>query len=287
MKIIIVAIFLILFAPCILNAQDEQPKINPIKTHSISLKFLGSPTWPLGISYGQMLTDRLSMEMGVGIFSLGAGVEYYITNPRKHKFNLNTGLYGSLNYDGYPMLYLPLGVSYLTKTSFQYNINAGVLYAENVNLTGNDNNLSPWVGLTISKRFGEDVEILQNAKKTESLNIISVRLGFVYPLIGINYERLLNPNIGLEASIGFLGVSAGANVYFPSIKPGKIGFKTGLAQGVNHNLLAGVEMSTYVPFGINYLAKNNFVFSVDVGPQYWYDAGEFIVGFSFKLGKAF
>jgi hypothetical protein len=282
-----IAIFLILFAPGMLNAQDEQPITNPIKAHSISLKLIGSPTWPLGISYGQMLTDRLSMEMGVGILSIGAGVDYYITNPRKHRFNLNTGLYGSYNYDGFPMVYIPLGVSYLSKKSFQYNINAGVLYAENVSISGNGNNVSPWFGLTVSKRFGQDIEALKSEQKTELTNIISARFGFVFPFIGINYERLLSPNLGLEASIGFIGASAGVNVYFPSIKPGKIGFKTGLTQGVLINPLEGVETSTYIPIGISYLAKSSFVLSIDCGPQYWYSDQDFLPGFSAKIGKAF
>ena len=282
-----IAIFLILFAPGMLNAQDEQPITNPIKAHSISLKLLGSPTWPLGISYGQMLTDRLSMEMGVGVFSFGAGVDYYITNPRKHRFNLNTGLYGSYNYDGFPMVYIPLGVSYLGKKSSQYNINAGVLYAENVSSLENGNDISPWFGLTISKRFGQDIETLKSEQKTELSNIISLRLGFVLPFIGINHERLLSPNLGLEASIGFIGASAGANVYFPSIKPGKIGFKTGLTQGVLINPLAGVETSTYIPIGISYLAKSSFVLSIDCGPQYWYSDQDLSPGFSAKIGKAF
>lgn len=279
------AIFLILFAPCILKAQDEKPEYNPIKAQSISLRFFGAPTWPLGISYGQMLTDRLSAEIGLGIYSLGAGVEYYFTNPRKHRLIWNTGLYFSFNYDAEPMLYLPLGISYISKKSFQYNLNAGVLYGENVSVSGN--NISLRLGLTISKRFGEDLETIKSEKQTELLNIISVRLGFVFPFIGINYERLLTPNIGLEASIGVLGVSAGANVYFPSIKPGKIGFKTGLTQGVNVDPNGGIEMSTYVPFGINYLANNSFVFSFDVGPQYWYANKDFLPGFSVKIGKAF
>ena len=282
-----IAIFLILSTPSILNAQDEQPISNPIKAHSISLKLFGSPTLPLGISYGQMLTDRLSMEMGVGILSFGAGVDYYITNPRKHRFNLNTGLYGSYNYDGYPMIYIPLGVSYLGKKSFQYNINAGVLYAENVSISGNGENVSPWFGLTISKRFGQDIETLKSEQKTELSNIISLRLGFVLPFIGVNYERLLSPNLGLEASIGFIGASAGANVYFPSIKPGKIGFKTGITQGVMIFPLLGVETSTYLPLGISYLTKSSFVLSIDCGPQYWYTDQEFLPGFSAKIGKAF
>ena len=108
-----IAILFIFFASRILIAQTEETLTNSIKAHSVSIKLLGSPTLPLGISYGQMLSDRLSMEMGVGVFSFGAGVEYYITNPRKHRFNLNTGIYGSYDYDGFPMIDLPLGVSYL------------------------------------------------------------------------------------------------------------------------------------------------------------------------------
>ena len=142
-------------------------------------------------------------------------------------------------------------------------------------------------GLTIGKRFGQDVKTLKGVKQTELLNIVSVKLGYVSPFIGINYERLVNSHLGLEASIGILGVSAGANVYFPSIKPDKFGFKTGLTQGVSVFPLIGVEMSTYMPFGINYLSKGSFVFGLDAGPQYWYDNKEFSAGFSIKMGKAF
>ena len=279
-----IAIFLILFAPGILNAQDMSPKTNPIGAHSISLRLIGPPTMPLGISYGQMLTDRLSMEIGVGIISFGSGLKYYITDPQKYRFNLYTGGYGSVFYDGGPMFYLPLGVSYMGKKSFQYNIDAGVLYEEN-SVFGNTT--SPWFGLTISKRFGQDFETLRSEKQTELSNVITARFGFVFPFIGINYERLLSPNVGIEASIGLIGVSAGANVYFPSIKPGKIGFKTGLNQGVSINPLAGVETSTYLPIGINYLSKSHYVLSFDFGPQYWYVDEEFLPGFSVKIGKAF
>jgi hypothetical protein len=285
MKNIKISIFLILFAPFILNAQDEQPKTNLIKAHSISLKVLGAPSWPIGISYGQMITDRFSMEIGVGAYSAGAGLEYYITNPRKHRFNLNTGVYGSFDYDGFPMFYVPLGVSYFGKKHFQYNLNAGVLYTEGFTINGN--NLSPLVGLTITKRFGQDVETLKREKQTELLNVVSARVGFVFPLVGVAYERLLNPNVGLEASIGFIGASAGVNAYFPSIKPRKIGFKIGLAQGVNITPLAGIETSTYLPVGINYLSRRGFVLGIDLGPQYWYIDEEFLVGFSLKVGKAF
>lgn len=282
-----IAILFIFFASRILVAQTEETLSNSIKAHSVSIKLLGSPTLPLGISYGQMLSDRLSMEMGVGVFSFGAGVEYYITNPRKHRINLNTGIYGSYDYNGFPMIYLPLGVSYLGKNHFQYNLNVGLLYAQNENFIDNRNKTSPWFGLTISKRFGQDIETLMSEEETDFSNVICARLGFVFPFVGINYERLLNPNLGLEATIGLIGASAGVNVYFSSIKPGKLGFKSGLSQGISVIPLEGIENSTYMPIGFSYLASSSFVFSVDFGPQYWYSEKKFLTGFSVKIGKAF
>lgn len=281
------AIIIILMAPGMLISQTTQPDAHLIRAHSISLKIMGAPTWPIGISYGQMLTDRISMEMGIGVLSVGAGIEYYLSNPRKNKFNISTGLFGSINFDGYPMVYLPISASYWGRNNFQYSINAGPLYAENVSISEHAGNFSPWFGIGISKRFGEDVDMIRNTQETDLRNIVSIRFGLIYPFAGISYERLLTPHIGLDASIGFLGLSIGSNVYFPSIKPGKIGFKTGITQGVNHNLLAGIGMSTYVPFGIHYLSESSFVFSIDGGPQYWYQDEEFLPGFSIRLGKAF
>lgn len=270
-----------------LNAQEEHPKTYQLKAHLVSLKLLGSPSWPLGISYGQMLTNKLSMEIGVGFFSSGVGFDYYFTNLRKHRFNMNTGLYGSINYDGFPMIYLPLGFSYLSKGNFQFNLNAGALYSENVSSLENGENISPWFGLTISKRFGQDVETLKNVQKIELKNIISARFGFISPYIGINYERLFNANIGIEATVGFLGVSTGVNFYLQSLKPGKIGFKTGINQGILIIPLLGIETSTYLPFGLTYLSKNCYVLSLDFGPQYWHNDNDFLAGYSIKIGKAF
>jgi|GEM_PF-1159325 len=303
------AIFLTLFGPYILKAQDGQPINNPIKKQSISLKFVGY-TFPLGISYSQMLTDRLSMEIGFGIVSFGAGFDYYITNPRTHRFNLNTGIHGFLDYDAQPFVYLPLGVSCFGKNNFQYSINAGVIYSEVVSSRVLGNNASPSFGLTISKRFGQDfetskseqdIETSKSEQKTEFRNIISWRLGYIYPVIGINYERLLSPNLGLEATIGLIGASAGVNVYFPSIRPGKIVFKTGLNRGVSMGF-NGLQKATYLPIGINYLFKGSFVLGVDFGllhesedfipdfsnanfPNAYFS--DFEGGFSIKLGKAF
>ena len=103
------------------------------------------------------------------------------------------------------MVYFPLGVSYLGKKNFQYNINVGALYSKDVRLVRKDFNFWPWFGLSIAKRFGEDNKTLKSENQTEVLpinksdkiensgisqnkstpyNIISARIGFLFPFIG-------------------------------------------------------------------------------------------------------
>jgi len=78
------------------------------------------------------------------------------------------------------------------------------------------------------------------------------------------YERLLNPFLSVEAGLGFLGISAGAKVYFPSIRPGTLRFHTGVTESYGGDLWNGVEPRTYIPLGINMLTKNNIWLSADV-----------------------
>lgn len=278
-----IAIFLILFATGILNAQDEQPKTNPIKAQSISLKFLGSPTWPIGISYSQMLNQRVSFEIGAGILSAGAGFNFYITNPQYHRLNLYTGLFASINFDGYGMFYFPVGVTYFGKKNFQYSVDVGVLSAENVSMFEDGTNPSPWFGLKVGYSFGDDVETVKQIEKTTKKNIISVQLSATDVLAGVIYERLITPFLGLEAGLGFLGASVGARVYFPSIRAEKLGFHLGLSQSVGY-----FGNHTYFPVGINWLSQNNFMLSLDAGPQLINDDNNSIMpSFSFRVGKAF
>jgi len=71
------------------------------------------------------------------------------------------------------------------------------------------------------------------------------------------------------------------------MKPGKLGFKTGFTYGVMVFPYVAVLTSAYVPIGMNYLSRSNFVLSVDAGPQYWYGERDYLIGFSVKVGKAF
>ncbi|MEJ6795852.1 MAG: hypothetical protein QNK63_03985 [Flavobacteriales bacterium] len=292
MKIIITIYIMLLFGVS-LHAQEEIKATYRIKSKTISLKLIGAPTAPLGVSFNQKINDRLSLEFGVGVFSLGTGLEYSLSNPRKRRFNLNTGLFGSVTFDGSTMVYVPFGFSYLGKKDFQYSANIGVLYAEDVYSVFPNSQFNPWFGISIGKRFGE--EVLQKNRdgngampenvieKTDLRNVLSGKIGgWSSPLIAINFERLIGPYFGLEYAIGLVGISAGANVYFPAITPSKISLKTGVRVGSG---LSGLEFENYVyvPMGLNYMTKDNVIIGFDIVRDY----GDNEMGASLKIGKAF
>ena len=274
---------LLLFFICSTNAWYSQKATTEnilFDPNFIAVKFYGAPTFPIGVAYGQMINDRVSMEIGIGFLSIGSGIELFLTNPRKHKLNLNTGVFGSYNFDGFPMVYFPLGVSYLGKKNFQYNINVGALYSKDVRLVRKDFNFWPWFGLSVGARFGKDNSTQYNLEATEPIetiitdkidtiklsekksnasNIISARIGFLNPLIGINYERLITPKIEIETTVGFLGASLGAHVYFTGLKPKQLNFKMGITNGIFilDKVIDFSYFTIYVPVGFNYLSENN------------------------------
>ena len=270
-----------------MSAQDTLINENELHTHGISIHILGAPTWPIGITYSQMLNDRMLLHLGAGVLSSGFGVEYFITQTRRQRINISTALYGSINYDGFPMVYVPLGLGYTGRKGFHYAINGGLMYCENVSLTENGKAISPWFGFSLGKRFGADVRSTRNAKPSPLRNSISGRLSIVYSLIGIAYERYIFPNLGIEASLGLPGASLGFNLYGPSIKPDKVSFKIGISQGVLYNPFYGMEHISFAGVGIQYLALKGFLFSIDGGPQYFYAEESILPGIVLKLGKAF
>ena len=271
------------FSILMAEGQVESPGINSIKSNNVSIGLNGAPTWPIGISYSQMLNNRVAFEIGAGILSAGAGFNFYITNPQYHRLNLYTGLFASINTDGYGMFYLPVGITYFGKKNFQYSVDVGVLSAENVSMFEDGTNPSPWFGLKVGYRFGDDVETVKQIEKTTKKNIISVQLSLTDVLVGVIYERLITPFLGLEAGLGFFGASVGARVYFPAIRTEKLGFHLGVSQSVGY-----FGNHTYFPVGINWLSQNNFMLSFDAGPQLINDDNNSVMpSFSFRVGKAF
>lgn len=274
----------------IVSGQTSVPDRKMLKSNSISLSLAGGPAWPAGITYGQLLSNHLSFEMGAGVFSAGAGLHYYITDPRTHSFIPYTGLVGMISYDADPMFYIPAGISILGKKNYQVSADAGILYSEGTSLTGSDSNLSPWFGVKVGKRFGEDIEQIKESERSELKNIVSVNIGYIDILLGVVYERLISPYWGIEAGIGLIGVSLGTKIYFPAIITNHLGFHVGAITSTGTFPLFGpTGIKTYFPLGINYLTDNAFRFSIDVGPQYWYNSGggSFGPGINLRFGKAF
>jgi hypothetical protein len=267
-----------------LNAQDEQPKTNSIKGQSISLGLMGAPAWPIGISYGQMLTNRISFEIGVGLVASGAGITYFITDPRNKRLILHAGLFAGINYSGFGMYYLPVGVTYFSKKNFQFSVDVGVMSSKNVSLLENGNNPSPWFGLKVGRRFGNNIESLESKEKNFKKNIICAKLGADDPWIGITYERLLSQYIGTEVQIGLVGAALGAKFYYPGNNTGRTSLYVGVMPG--WGFMGGLK--TYFPIGISIMTKDNERISFDAGPRIWHDdEEENFLGFSIKVGKAF
>ena len=50
--------------------------------------------------------------------------------------------------------------------------------------------------------------------------------------VGISYERILTPELGLEARIGAWGASGGLNYYINGLQQGKVRFRTGAHLGI-------------------------------------------------------
>ena len=236
-----------------------------------------------------MLNNRLSFELGVGIGSAGARVDVYLTNPGIHRFNVYTGLSASVTYEAFPMVYLPVGLTYFGEKNFQYSIDGGVMWSEGVSLSGEDVNVSPWFGLKVGYRFGEDLATLKQMEKTEKKNIISLQMGWYDVMAGVVYERLITPFWGIEAGAGFLGASAGTKFYFPAIIQGQVGFHVGVSESLGFVFMNGYSgIKTYLPVGINLLTRNNFSYSLDAGPQIWHqENNDILLSFALRVGKAF
>ena len=282
-------IFLLLVATYV-KAQEAPVTQVAYKSKSISLELLGLPAWPVGINYSQMLSNKISMEVGVGAMSLGLGAKMFFKEPQIRKINYYVGISGSMNYDGFPMFYVPIGASYTTKGNFEYSFDAGIMGTNDDSLM-DEGGLSPWVGIKIGRRFGESKGstffINETASKpleyTKDNNIISVSMQALDPVFAVTYERLFSPYVSGEVTLGFIGYGIGANLYLPGLRYNKVEFKTGVKYGGGYVFGEAV----YIPIGINYFSNNGLVFSFDLGPRFELDYNDVMIGFSLRIGKAF
>lgn len=268
------------------EAQDKQPFKRTVRANSLSIGLIGAPGWPIGISYSKFVSPRTSLTLGAGVFSSGAGVNVFLTNPASKRFNLYTGIFGSVNYDGFPMIYLPIGASYIGKKNMEYKIDVGILSSDNVSLQGNGSNPSPWFGAGIGYRFGEDITTLLSEEKLQVKNFISILVSTGDPIFGATYERLISPYLGVEAGLGVIGASVGARYYLPSLRPGRLSLQIGLVESYgNYVFVEGFK--THIPVGVSMISKGNYRFGFEAGPAVENDTYDILPSFAFKFGKGF
>lgn len=85
------------------------------------------------------------------------------------------------------MFYFQLGISFLGKKNYQINADVGILFSENTSLSGSGSNPSPWFGLKLGKRFGEDIEDLKTRDQKKLKNILSLNIGYFDITFGVVY----------------------------------------------------------------------------------------------------
>ncbi|PKP18054.1 MAG: hypothetical protein CVU05_14360 [Bacteroidetes bacterium HGW-Bacteroidetes-21] len=131
--------------------------------------------------------------------------------------------------------------------------------------------------------FGMESQVANNLDNNSDRNIIFLKLGFLDPWIGLGYERIIIPNLGLETSISLLGASLGPKLYFPAFSSGKIVFHTGVIHAWGFG-----GLKAYVPMGFDAISSGGFIFSLNLGPQFWYEnTNEVLFCMSLRLGKSF
>lgn len=153
----------ILLCSALMFSQTKKDGFDGLKKNAISFNFIGT-TPVIGLTYERILSQYVSLELGVGIPSIGAGVKIMPFKIKATAIMFTTGLtttYADYN-DGYlasgkrVQLYVPLGMSYYGIKGFNFGIDIGPSYRmfiKDSNSINDDNGFIPWAGLKIGQRF--------------------------------------------------------------------------------------------------------------------------------------
>jgi hypothetical protein len=133
------------------SVDQQEYKINGISFN------MGGTSPVLGITYERAVSDKISLEFGVGFPSIGMGMKLFPYGIRQQKSMFHVGFTANyLNsgdgeitgFEGF-ILYLPIGLSYYGKNGFNFGIDAG---PGNVR-EGFYSDLIPYGNIKIGKRF--------------------------------------------------------------------------------------------------------------------------------------
>lgn len=162
MRKIFFIISMLLFATTIFS-QAKQDGFDGLKKNAISLNFIGT-TPVIGLTYERILSQYMSLELGVGIPGFGAGVKIMPFKIKASTIMFTTGL--TTTYSDYKdgwlasgkrvTLYVPIGMSYYGIKGFNFGIDIGPgyrMFIKDSNSRNDDNGFLPWAGLKIGQRF--------------------------------------------------------------------------------------------------------------------------------------
>lgn len=155
-KSTILVIFSILLVSFSSIAQETTSGIEGMRKNAISFNILGTTPF-VGITYDRIVSENLSVEIGVGIPSVGAGFKYYPSGIKESKMLFHIGLTGTIisakaldiwgsseDDAGIFVAYLPIGVSFFGEKGFNLGVDLGPAVAEK---------FAPWGNVKVGYRF--------------------------------------------------------------------------------------------------------------------------------------
>jgi len=130
-KNIILTLVLILITSMIYSKKSLN-NIEGLRKNAISFSFFGA-TPILGITYERVLAKKLSLEIGVGLPSIGLGLKVFPRNIHMNKAMFHVGItatyFASQESEMTPgpsvVVYIPIGISYYGKKGFNFGIDLG------------------------------------------------------------------------------------------------------------------------------------------------------------------
>jgi len=159
-SVFVVAVF---FCSTIMFSQENKNDFDGIRKNGISFNFLGI-TPIIGITYERVLSQYMSLELGIGSNSAGLGVKILPFKIKESTMMFTTGL--STTYADYKdgwlangkrvQLYVPIGISYYGTKGFNFGIDVGPgyrMYIKESNNVNDYNGFLPWAGIKIGQRF--------------------------------------------------------------------------------------------------------------------------------------
>lgn len=162
MKKLICITSIVLFSSAVFS-QDHKKDFDGLKMNAVSFNLLGT-TPVVGLTYERIVSDYMSLEIGVGSNSFGVGTKIMPFKIKASMMMFTTGL--SVFYADYKdgflangkrtQVYVPIGVSYYGIKGFNFGIDAGPayrIYHNDPNSNVDDNGFLPWAGIKIGMRF--------------------------------------------------------------------------------------------------------------------------------------